>query len=154
MSLDLSSWDIAKDGAGEACEILRPDSPVRRQLLDRPLPRGIRLHLIAGDGGPIEPADGEKFSQLIERLIAKLQPSAEYAENLRYLSTADELVVGTGDGAVTIASATAVKDRHSEQLFHRSHIGLLLVKPKHGKDEVMDWIQSQLMTASAAASTD
>ncbi|HBJ36657.1 MAG TPA: hypothetical protein DDZ51_18250 [Planctomycetaceae bacterium] len=145
---DLSARDIDSDGSGEAIDILLPGSVERRRLLARPLPQSIRLHVIAGDGGPIEAKNHQTFSELIERLINKFKPKEAYATNLRSLAHAPELIAGTGDGAVSVQSATAVNRFESKQVFHRSHVGLVAPTDANDAEEVITWILSKIDPAS------
>ncbi|TWU37479.1 Alpha/beta hydrolase family protein [Novipirellula aureliae] len=150
MAFDLGAIDTLADGSGEAIELLKPDSQQRRDLLKRSLPPVVRLHLVAGSGGPIKKDEIVKFSGLIERVIERLNPSEQFAAHLRVLASASEVVEGVGDGAVTVRSATAIDHHYSQRVFSRSHTGLL--KVNQDNDEVLEWILAQLRKVDAAGS--
>ena len=149
LSKDWSGLDTVNDGSGEAVEILKPESPQRTELLARGLPEGIRLHLVAGDAGVIEPADHPKFAESIQRLIARLSPESSFAAELRSLSTADELIIGLGDRAVTVSSAVSIKNPFSQRVFHRTHSGLLDLNDRYEDDELLNWILLNLESANS-----
>lgn len=148
LQLDWSGLDIAGDGSGEAVQILLPESSQRRALLKTPLAEGVRLHLIAGDGGPVGKGDRHKFRGLVERLIDKLEPQPAFAASLRQFAESRELLNGFGDGAVTVDSATDVPTYDSRRVFSRTHTGLLSVSTDD--DEVFTWIVSQLNAPTQA----
>ena len=143
LSREWLGLDITRDGEGEAIEILAPLSDARRDLLVRELPDSIQLHVAIGDSGPVAPDDQAKFASLIERLINKNSLDNDFAANLRYLATAPELVTGTGDGAVTVDSAKAIKEYASLRVFHRSHIGLLQLTGNE-PNEVLNWMLDKI----------
>lgn len=149
LSKDWSGLDTEIDGSGEAVELLKPYSPQRIAVLARALPEGIRLHLVAGDAGVIERADQPKLTESIQRLISRFAPESPFAIELRSLSTADELIIGLGDGAVTVSSAISIKDHYSQRVFHRSHRGLLELNAPHDNDELLNWILLNLHPANS-----
>lgn len=149
MAGDWAGRDIGHDGSGEAVDVLLPESSIRKQLLARPLPDNVRLHVVAGDAGPIKTSEQRNFEDAIERLIHKLKPRPAFAKNLRALAIAPELIAGFGDGAVTVESATLVEKYHSKQVFPLSHLGLLLAdgtgeSNEPSRQQPLVWILSQL----------
>ncbi len=149
LSKDWSGLDTENDGSGEAMQILNPESPERTELVARALPEGTRLHLVAGDAGVIERADHPKLTESIQRLIARLSPKPSFAAELRRLSTADELITGLGDGAVTVSSAVSIKNPFSQRVFHRTHSGLLDLNDRYDDDELLNWILLNLESANS-----
>lgn len=149
LSKDWSGLDTENDGSGEAMQILNPESPERTELLARALPEGTRLHLVAGDAGVIERADQVKFTESIQRLIARLSPESPFATELQCLSTADELIIGLGDGAVTVSSAVSIKNHASQRVFHRNHSGLLELNDRYEDDELLNWILLNLESVNS-----
>ncbi len=139
---DTSSLDILGDGSGEAIDYLLPVSPKRRELLRRPLPAGIRLHCVAGTGGPVDPTLRAGLRRSVDGLIVNLQPAPAMAAKLRRLAACDEIVTGLGDGAVTVRSALAAPGAISTRIAPVSHGGFLA--PTAEADAVLDWVMGQL----------
>ena len=65
------------------------------------------------------------------------------SENLRLLKSAGEIIAGTGDGAVTVESATAVTSAKRIRVFELSHNGLLLPRTH---TELFDWIRLAIVS--------
>jgi ABC-type multidrug transport system ATPase subunit/pimeloyl-ACP methyl ester carboxylesterase len=103
---DWESQDLDSDGQGEAAQLLIPGNPELEKLISRPLPADVKLHLVAGTRGFILPERRTEMIQSMECLIVRKKPSEELAKKLRLLISADEIVQGLGDGAVTVKSAT------------------------------------------------
>ena len=138
----LDAFQILSDGDGEAVEILQPKSPQRARLLALPLPPTTKLHLVAGDGGPLDSNEQERIAEMLEQWISKRQPSPNLARDLRDLIRSPEIYQGRGDGAVTVASATGAPYSNSKRIFSHSHTGLL--KTRSEQSEVLLWIKEQL----------
>ena len=142
ISGDLSGLNTVADGQGEAIEVLRPDSQLRGELLQRSLNPGVKHHVVAGDKGMIEKNDQPQFKILVEQFVAKRRPAKEFAQELADLAIAPELVIGEGDTAVTVKSATAVTNPTSLKVVHRTHTELL--KLNDPDDTVMAWLMDLL----------
>ena len=145
---DLTGLDIKSDGDGEAIDLLRPGNERLKRLNETRLPAGVRLHLVAGRGGPIAPEKQQPLRQSVEELIGRLRPDAELADKLRLLVTSDECVRGRGDGAVTVRSATLPKWADNVHLVDLSHTGFLV--HSDGQSELLDWIVGQLSATTGA----
>ena len=122
--------DMVRDGRGEAIDVLRIDSPSRRQLLSRPLPDGLRLHVHRGRGGPIAARNRDRFVAGLQRRIDDPDTDPNFRDELRVLISADELIAGLGDGAVTLESAADVPSHAIDnvvvnEVHDASHTGML-----------------------------
>lgn len=104
------------DGSGEAQLDLVPGSVVLDLLNSRPLPEGIAITTIAGDGSPIR-------TEAIQARLTDWGPGMTVGVD-GLADTLAAISAGHGDGAVALASArwAGVEDHH---VVHANHVGML-----------------------------
>jgi predicted alpha/beta hydrolase family esterase len=89
---------------GQAKDSLRPDSEFLALLNQRPRMPGIRYTIVAGTGGPIDPALTE-LPLLLTDLLLGGDPGHEQAmAPVRKLAATEEWIKGRGDGVVSLKS--------------------------------------------------
>ncbi|WP_145351977.1 ATP-binding cassette domain-containing protein [Roseimaritima multifibrata] len=137
LAFDRASWEIERDGSGEAIEVLRPDSVLRRECLANELPSHVRVHIAAGNSGPIQSSDRQRWTSGLQRRIELESTPPRLVEDFKVLLEAEEMLDGLGDGAVTVASAMAAPRFDSRKVFRVSHTGLLRVDRN---DDIKQWL--------------
>ncbi|MBA3845485.1 MAG: alpha/beta fold hydrolase [Planctomycetes bacterium] len=106
------------DGDGEAGADLLPGSALLRALDTEPLPRGVRVAIIAGDASPVE---AQALADAVDWWRDRVHDDGAaqaWREGLAALSD------GTGDGAVSIAS-TRLDQVEDHVVLHGNHLSLL-----------------------------
>ncbi len=101
---------LIDDGLGEACEELAPDCKFLCDLNARPRAPGVRYSILAGTGGPITPlvrlAGSIAFQETRGRTRVESLPNVnDVLTRADELLMSDEFASGSGDGAVSVASA-------------------------------------------------
>ncbi len=112
------------DGFGEAGYDLRPNSPLLLRLNQQPRNNKVKYHLVLGNRAPLAAAQVETLGQNILAFVDKTPGAQIYRQRLaRFLGDLDELVMGKGDGAVSLkrGKLQGVEAKVVEQ----DHLGLL-----------------------------
>jgi len=138
---DSTEWATVRDGLGEAAQDLKPGSVFLRTLDAKRRPSSVRYHAAVGCRGFLAPDDLAALRQQLDRRLQQRGASElQRAQLAGFLSQADALCTGRGDGAVTIASAT-LPGADSQRTFDLTHVELLHV-PEQQPDSapVFQWI--------------
>ena len=141
---DPGAIDIMKDGHGEAADDIRPDSQLLRQLQGQHLPTAIRFHVAAGSRSFLSDKEREMLRRELPREMKRLRISPDYRQKLERFINADETRNGISDGAVTIASATALHSPHCKKVFDATHLGLVCPKTSDKSGQVFKWIVQEM----------
>ena len=123
---------------------LLPGSRFLNCLNSRPLAKGVNYFSIAGNRGVFDEESHSRLLNEIQRLIEfhNLHPIAKARIESFLASSKDELLHGQGDGAVSLASALAIRCTASKTVA-RNHVQLLEIKD--AGDEIVTWIHEQLV---------
>jgi len=132
------------DGRGEAASDLTPGSPFLRELEGLDRPKGVRYHVAAGRRGFL---DEDQQRTLVDGVGTELRRRGvprDRRERIVDFLSAPELCHGSGDGAVTLDSAT-LTDVTASRTFDLNHIAL--IRPHNGQEgyrTVLAWILDTL----------
>ncbi len=129
------------DGDGEAAADLLPDSALLRALAAEPLPRDVRIAIIAGDASPIDAQGLQKLVDWWRTQVHDDDTAQAWRDGLLALSD------GTGDGAVSVES-TRLDGVADHVVLRGNHLSLLepLLEPLLPGDQppAIDAIRSRL----------
>lgn len=117
---------ILAEGQGEAGRDLQPDSEFMRSLRGKTRAAGVRYHVAAGKKGIVECDDVPKLAAEIGRLAsARFGKNAEESKRIEQeIAAMDEIVNGSGDGAVALKRAR-LAGANSERIFDLDHIDIV-----------------------------
>jgi len=108
------------DGAGEAKEDLLPGSPFLKALNARPLPKDVKITIVASQ---VSPVTGKQINAMKTLLGTQAPKDAMWGPDKIALAAAS-LAEGVGDGAVPVAS-TKLKDVTDHMMVDGNHSSML-----------------------------
>ena len=129
-----------REGLGEAAEDLRPDSQFLQTLNDQKRPPDIRYHLGIGRKSYLTNEERQGAAREIDSLLARRGADAAKRKQIADFFQAEELRNESGDGAVSVRSAS-MSQVTSVEYFDRNHSQLIELpdnQPEQGAN--FQWI--------------
>jgi pimeloyl-ACP methyl ester carboxylesterase len=115
---------LATEGFGAASRDLRPESDFIKRLNNQSRRSSVAYSIIAGNQGPVSPLvvllDAVLMSQIDDQIADEQELLQSGIDLVRRYGTCDELIQGSGDGAVTITS-TRLRGVRDHEVIDSNH---------------------------------